>query len=154
MDHKKSINKCASIIYRNSQILFDRELQEYGMGSGQQFFLMRIDEYPGISAYEIAKMGHYDKGTSARAIGRLEELNYIIRVVDTQDKRSTRLYLTDIGKEVVKHTWKVIEHWNDILCEGLSEAESEQVGFILDRIANNAYHYNAERKKEQCRKQK
>lgn len=42
-----------STIYRLSQAYFDKKLKPYGIGCGQQFFLLRIHEHPGISVLEL-----------------------------------------------------------------------------------------------------
>ena len=68
------ISKNASIVYRSSQAFFDETLAPYHIGCGQQFFLMRIYEQPGISQFELAETGSFDKGTCARAVKKLEEL--------------------------------------------------------------------------------
>ena len=73
------ISKNASIVYRSSQAFFDETLAPYHIGCGQQFFLMRIYEQPGISQFELAETGSFDKGTCARAVKKLEELGYLRR---------------------------------------------------------------------------
>ncbi|MEG0842499.1 MAG: MarR family transcriptional regulator [Erysipelotrichaceae bacterium] len=148
MKLKNSINKQASIIYRNSHIFFDHELAPYQIGSGQQFFLLRIFEFPGISALEIAKMGHYDKGTCARAIAKLCELGYVTRVVCDEDKRSSQLFVSEQGIFVVKQTQLVLKKWNDILCQDLSLEEQKQMEEQLTNMANRAFSYINKRKQE------
>ncbi|MEF9919914.1 MAG: MarR family transcriptional regulator [Erysipelotrichaceae bacterium] len=142
-----SINKQASIIYRNSHIYFDRELAPYHIGSGQQFFLLRIYEFPGITALEIAKIGHYDKGTCARAISKLCELGYVERKLVEEDKRSSQLYVSTKGKEVVRQTKIVLKKWNDILCNDLEVEEQRQLEKQLEKMADHAFSYINERKK-------
>lgn len=65
------ISKHTSIVYRSSQAYFDETLAPYHIGCGQQFFLMRIYEQPGISQFELAETGSFDKGTCARAVKSL-----------------------------------------------------------------------------------
>ena len=88
------ISKNASIVYRSSQAFFDETLAPYHIGCGQQFFLMRIYEQPGISQFELAETGSFDKGTCARAVKKLEELGYLRRETRSSDRRSVQLYLT------------------------------------------------------------
>ena len=82
-----TINKNASIIYRLSQIYFDAELSPYRIGCGQQFFLLRIYDFPGINILDLAQKGYFDKGTTARAVKKLEELGYVRREIDENDRR-------------------------------------------------------------------
>ena len=89
----REISKYASMIYRCGQIYYDEYLTPYHIGCGQQFFLLRIYEKPGISPYELASMGMYDKGTCARALKKLEGEGYIERVVDTHMIDVCSIYL-------------------------------------------------------------
>lgn len=64
-------------------------------------FLMRIYEQPGISQFELAETGSFDKGTCARAVKKLEELGYLRRETRSSDRRSVQLYLTGQGEQLV-----------------------------------------------------
>ena len=48
-----SFSKHISILYRCGQSYYDDVLREYGIGCGQQFFLLRISQLPGISLLEV-----------------------------------------------------------------------------------------------------
>ena len=91
---KSSLNKFISIIYRQGQRYFDRELTPYGIGCGQQFFLLRIFENDGISMYDLAMLGHFDKGTVTKAVQKLEEEGYLRIETDPADRRVRRLHAT------------------------------------------------------------
>lgn len=60
--------KYISILYRQGNRFYDRELAKYNIGYGQQFYLPRIYENQGISMYELARLGHFDKGTVTKAV--------------------------------------------------------------------------------------
>lgn len=121
------INKYASILYRISQIYYDEQLAPYHIGSGQQFFLMRIHKHPGISQQELAEKGFYDKGTTARAVKKLEQENYIIRKADENDKRIIRLYVTQKGESLMPIIDQVIADWRGIITEGMSKEEADEI---------------------------
>ena len=59
------IFRCTSMLYRAGQAFYDRQLKHHGIGSGQQFFLLRVYEEPGISVLELAQRGGYDNAMSA-----------------------------------------------------------------------------------------
>lgn len=132
------INKYASIVYRISQTYFDEQLRKYHIGSGQQFFLLRIFQHPGISQQELAQRGYYDKGTTARAVKKLELEGYIIRKVNDKDKRSILLYVTKQGEALVPVILEVIANWRSIITEGFDEEEARQVEQGMKYIAENA----------------
>lgn len=142
------INKYASILYRISQIYYDEQLAPYHIGSGQQFFLMRIHKHPGISQQELAEKGFYDKGTTARAVKKLEQENYIIRKADENDKRIIRLYVTQKGELLMPIIDQVIADWRGIITEGMSKEEADEIEKGMQRIAQNAKaHAKGKRKR-------
>lgn len=142
------INKYASILYRISQTYYDEQLTPYHISSGQQFFLLRIYQHPGISQQELAEKGFYDKGTTARAVKKLEKENYIVRKVDAYDKRIIRLYVSKKGEELVPIIDEVIANWRGIITDGMSKQEAEAIERGMQKIAQNAKAYvNGKRKR-------
>lgn len=135
------ISKYSSMIYRFGQIYFDEQLAPYHIGCGQQFFLLHIFRHPGINQYELAHIDRYDKGTTARAVKKLEEQGYIIRKSDELDRRITKLFVTKKGETVVRVIQDVLRNWHAILTEGLDDDERACVENLLGKIANNARGY-------------
>ena len=78
--------KYISILYRQGNRFYDRELAKYNIGYGQQFYLPRIYENQGLSMYELARLGHFDKGTVTKAVQKLEEQGYLRIETDERDK--------------------------------------------------------------------
>ena len=143
-----TINKNASIIYRLSQIYFDAELSPYRIGCGQQFFLLRIYDFPGISILDLARKGYFDKGTTARAVKKLEELGYVRREIDENDRRISRLYITEAACPVIETTISMLRDWNSILTDGFSAEEKAAAERMMDRMADNAFRAVKDRKRE------
>lgn len=133
-----NINKYASIINRLSHIYFDKELERHGIGGGQQFFLLRIAELPGISLLSLAEQGYFDKGTTARAVRKLEERGLVRRETDSKDRRIIRLYVTEQAGPVLNDVTEVIKTWYREVTAGLSEEEKRVSEDLLDRMAGNA----------------
>lgn len=139
MRQSNQLNKLISIIYRYGQRFFDRELQE-GVKTGQQFFLIRIYENQGISLFELAGLGYYDKGTVTRAVQQLLDKGYIIKEMDAKDRRLCHLYTTPKALPQLEEIYTVRNRWNEILMDGLTAEEKEQAEKILGKMAENAYH--------------
>lgn len=135
------ISKNAPIVYRSPQTFFDETLAPYQIGCGQQFFLMRIYEQPGISQSELAETGSFGKGTCVRVVKKLEKLGYLRRETRSSDRRSVQLYLTGQGEQLVPVIQGMLLEWNAILCRTLQADEKEQAERLLDEIAGNAAAY-------------
>lgn len=140
-----TISKCASIVYRFGHMFFDEYLEKNHIGSGQQFFLLHIYEHPGISQEDLAHIDHYDKGTTARAVKKLEQEGYILRKSDEKDRRFMKLYVTKDGEALVMKIQEIIKQWNKMLTEGLSDEEQVLVSNLMEKIAQNAQRCGKER---------
>ncbi|MEA5003174.1 MAG: MarR family transcriptional regulator [Christensenella sp.] len=141
MKEKYSLSKYASIINRFSMQFFDHQLSDSQIGAGQYFFLARISEQQGLTAQELAAKGHFDKATATRALQRLEELSYIRREADAEDKRKCRFYTTPKAKPINNKVYAAVDRWNDILQQGMTQEEVALTKKMMDQMAKNAYEY-------------
>ena len=143
MNNDEETSRCQSlgrriwVIHRHSQAWLDRELDYYGIGCGQLRFLMELYLVDGINQEQLSERLRVDKGTTARAVKKLEELGYLQRSRDPEDRRVYRLQLTPAGKElgpVVRETRKKL---TERLTAGFSEGERETLRGLLDRVVHN-----------------
>lgn len=130
--------KFISIIQRNTARYFDMGLESDQIGSGQQFFLLRIAENQGITMFDLAQTGSFDKGTVTRAVQKLVSLGYVRMVIDKHDRRVRHLYTTPEAQHVVEHVYKRRNEWRDQITKDFTPEEQEQIFMLLYRIANNA----------------
>ena len=72
------LGKYISLIHRQANVFFTKEFSKFGFGSGQYMFLIHLYKNDGISQEELSELVNIDKGTTAKAIRKLEELNLII----------------------------------------------------------------------------
>ncbi len=147
---KPTFLKFVSIIQRNTQKYYDSILEEYHIGGGQQFFLIRIHENNGISMYDLAKLGHFDKGTVTKAVRKLEELGYVTVQTDETDRRIRRLYVTKAAEHVIKQIYAVRERWKEALVAGLPIEEDVFYEILknMAEIACGIIEKKAEEKRE------
>lgn len=134
----ESIGRSMSIIYRYRQILINHKLKPYDLGCGQYIFLMNIARNLGISQKELTSLVMIDKATTAKALKKLEENDYIYRVCDLADRRYNQLFLTDKGHELVPIIIDILEGITEELTHGLSDDECEQFSAISNMILDNA----------------
>ena len=136
-----TINKYASMLYRLSHPYFEKKLALYHIGSGQQFFLMRVYEHPGISMQALAQLGCYDKGTTNRAVEKLREQGYVRVECDKSDRRVRRIFATEKALTVMQVVYDMLGEWNDVLMHGISEEDRKLCERVMERMTQNAYNY-------------
>lgn len=138
MNEIRPISKEISVLYRIGMSYFDTQLSQYNIGSGQHFFLLDIYTNSGLGQHELRARNLFDKSTITRALLKLEEKGYITRIVDEQDKRNLRLYVTEKAMPVIEATKQAISQWHEILTSNMTEEEEEQLELLLGKMTENA----------------
>ena len=97
---REPIGKYISQLYRKGGTQISKEISTFGIGQGQLMFLTQLYKQDGISQEELTEILRIDKGTTARAIKKLEEENLVTRIKDEQDRRAYKVYLTEKAKSI------------------------------------------------------
>lgn len=147
MSREMPLSRLISLLYRYSQIKTTRELEPYNIGRGQYLFLIVLYYKDGMSQDALCNALNIDKGTTARAISKLERAGYVQRKTDPRDMRTNRVYLTEAARDFKPRLLEILDRWNEILIEGLNKEEVETVFKLLTRMAENAVaHVNKDKR--------
>ena len=131
---REPIGRYISQIYRKGNSFISKEISKFGIGSGQIMFLMQLYKKDGISQEELAENLHIDKGTTCRAIKKLEEEGFLIRVKDENDKRAYKLYLTEKSKDMEDNIKGILYEWEKHISKDLSQEEVDFLLTVLKKI--------------------
>ena len=93
-EKKSSIGRSISLLYRYGQMFAGDRLKRHGVGKGQYIFLKALYREDGINQEALSDYLCIDKGTTAKAVKKLEAESYVERSVSSDDKRSYKVYLT------------------------------------------------------------
>ena len=137
MDNNEMLGAYISQLYRIGSAFISKELSRFNIGYGQFKFLMELYKNGTLCQEKLAEMLYIDKGTTARAIKKLEEEGYVLRVRDVEDKRMYKVSLTDKAKEIEADIKKIIKDWNDKLTSDLSEEEKKLTLDVMTKICRN-----------------
>lgn len=124
-------------IARCLQTISDVEFREIGLEKGQYLFLVRICENPGINQETLSNLLNVDRTTTAKAIKKLVEKNYILKEHNEEDKRSFKLYPSPRAIEINSILKKEEKLSTDHSLKGFNEAEKEQLQSLLERMRKN-----------------
>ena len=139
MEHQAiTILRYISLLQRNTRRYFDLMLEQDQIGSGQQFFLLRIFENDGISMQDLARLGSFDKGTVTRAVQKLVIAGYVRTEADPQDKRVRHIYLTERARPLIDHVYQIRDYWTEALTRGLREEEKQRLLGALRDMAERS----------------
>ncbi len=151
MIDKRDLSLDFSIIYRTSQKFFDKALDRFNLGYGNLLILLKINEKPGISMNELARLGSFDKGTITKMIQRLVELGYIKAEPSSLDKRGKDLYLTDEAVRILPEIYMIRQRWWEYLRKGIDDDMMDTYLCCLNQMINNARDYFPSEERQEVR---
>lgn len=133
----ENIGKYISQLHRKGNVFINRELSKYDLSVGQFMFLLDLYIKDGKNQEEISDNLKIDKGTTARAIKKLEEQGFVIRIKNENDKRSNKIYLTDKAKDIKENVFDILDDWNQKISMILTKEEEKIMKNILKKVCEN-----------------
>ncbi len=133
-----SFGKYISALYRHNQIIINNALQSTGLGSGQYLFLIAVAKNPGINQKDLTNALNIDKATTAKALAKLEEHDYICRLKDKKDLRYYNIFLTEKGMNYLPELKIHLQQITSILSKGMTDEEITLASRLFELMINNA----------------
>lgn len=139
----KLLNDVARMFHR----LIEAESPTQHMQNSNRFILHELARRGGLCQLDLSRLTHLKPPTISVALRKLEEEGYVIRVVDDNDMRTTRVYLTEKGLDIDKTIHSRIAQIDNCAIAGLSEDECATMTEILNKIRHNLEDATGERVK-------
>jgi DNA-binding MarR family transcriptional regulator len=120
-----------STAFRNS---LERRMGEIGLHGGQVFVLFELWQQDGLRQVDIAKRLSVSAPTVNKMLKGLAEINLVTNSRIDNDARSTRIFLTDRGREMrgeVEAQWLELE---ESCLSGLTETERLVLFELLSKL--------------------
>ncbi|MBU0555002.1 MAG: MarR family winged helix-turn-helix transcriptional regulator [Alphaproteobacteria bacterium] len=96
----------------------------------------------GLTINEIAARTFTEQSSTSRAIEAMASQGLVERRIPEQDQRRREIVLTDKGREQLLQTWPAMNHYFDMLNDGLSAAERDMCRKVLTRMLANLTELN------------
>ena len=137
-DHSRPHHgKWISCLYRMSQCYLERKLAPLGLHGGVFIFLMTLFQEDDLSQEELRERVFFDKGTTARALAKLESRGLVRREPDPGDGRIKRVRLTQRGRETEPKLREILDDWNSHQREGIPREDIEITLRTLEKMGRN-----------------
>lgn len=137
MNYRKEIEETNRNIRKLHMKCTYGRLRDSGLYPDQFPVLHCIEQNPGCSQSDIAKM----RGCSCAAVGvsvrRLENAGFVARCIDEKDLRTNRLELTEAGRRVVAETRRVLDEVVEESLQGFSQDDLADYCGYLRRVQKN-----------------
>ncbi|WP_251859962.1 MarR family transcriptional regulator [Clostridium sp. Marseille-Q2269] len=140
-ENTQCVGKYISMLYRAGNCYINKELCKYDIGSGQYIFLLYLFNNNGCNQEEISTALNIDKGTTARALQKLESKGYVIKEIDKNDRRINHILVTEKGIKIKSNIMKVLRKWESMLYADFTEEEKNELLKLVEKASLNCHNY-------------
>jgi DNA-binding MarR family transcriptional regulator len=134
MDFRDSVSYLLSKLTTAHRNLLEKSVQEIGLHSGQVFVLFELWKKDGQRQVDLAEKLNLAAPTVNKILGGMLQADLVTRERYEDDARSTRIYLTDKGRNVrdaLEVKWADIEEQTVM---GLTETEALILKQLLAKL--------------------
>lgn len=107
-----SLYKWLAIADRHFKMTLDHELKPLNLNASNYYYLLRLNERPGISQDSLISLMYLNPSNITRAIQQLVQLGYVVKTSDATDRRSIHLTLTAAGQALVPKIKQLLKRLN------------------------------------------
>jgi len=132
------ISQILKDISRFGRVYREEKLAPLGLTPRHGLYLREIAADPGISQEQLAGRISINKSNVARQAAAMEEEGYIERRSCGKDKRVLRLYPTEKALALLPQIHLVMDSWERLLVEELTESEQQALETMLLRLRDSA----------------
>lgn len=116
---------------------FNRRLKDSGITRVKWIALFYIGEVEGISQKELSQKMNVNESSIVRLLDRMEKEELTFRVRDSQDRRITKISLTDKGKELREELMPLGQQFQDEATKEISQEELDTFKYVLEKMIKN-----------------
>ncbi len=143
MSDDNTIDYYLKTTWQSAANKYNQIASRFGLTQATGYVLINIHR-EGTPVSQIANLLGVKTTSLSRILNNLEELGFIYREVNRDDKRSVKVYLTALGQEKREQAKEVVRRFNAYLDEHLSAAERRGLIDTLKRINQLAVQYKPE----------
>ncbi|HLH94150.1 MAG TPA: MarR family transcriptional regulator [Xanthobacteraceae bacterium] len=126
-----------SDVARHMRVYADQLAQGHGMTRAQLIILARLESQPDLSQNELAAFAEVAPMTIARLIDRLEELGFVKRCPDPEDRRIWRLRLTPAATPLLREIKHFRAKLHSAMTKGIEPAVLKALAVGLRQMKEN-----------------
>ena len=139
-DLENEIAKQVIMLGRYSKHLIKKSLENHPDLVNEDFtYLFRMMDYPSLTKMQLIEKNAHEKQSGIEIIKRLVKNGLFVESPDKDDKRSTRISVTEKGKLVFSESMKDITMVSKIMCGQLNGEEKENLLYSLKKL--NTFHH-------------
>lgn len=141
MKKEESIDYYIKTAWHSLARLYNQKAREHGVTASTAFVLLNISSSEGTPATKIAPLMGLETRSLTRLLKTLEEKGFIYRRPDDADRRSVRIFLTELGMEKKSIAIDTVKAFNQFVRERVPEKDLrtflDVAGRIIELVEND-----------------
>ena len=139
IERKTSFGYRFAMLHRLQLSLCRKEILRQGIQPSQLPFLVHlVRETDPVTQDYLSGCLAIDKGSTARALGRLEKKGYVERRTNPDNRRQNLVWATPKAHDAAEALLSSLTDVADTFVAGFSDSEKRQVLDLMDRMLANA----------------
>ena len=114
--------------------MYNSQAIQHDISTSIGFVLLNIDPERGTPATKIAPLLGLESRSLTRILRNLEEQGLIYKQADTVDKRSVRIFLTELGLEKKEISRQTVRHFNLKVREKIPQSQLDTFYKVVSQI--------------------
>lgn len=142
--HQETIDYFLKVVWQTVANRYNQLVAEFGITQSIGYLLININEQDGTTVSEVAALLGLKSTSLSRMLTQLEKMDLIYRQSNEGDKRSVKIFLTDLGKEKRHLARGLVKQFNNYLNAHISEKDKDQLINTLKKINQLTLNYKPE----------
>lgn len=127
-----------SILHRLIVTLSKQRVMGLGIQSSLLPFIAELLHYAKpVTQDELSASLVFDKSATTRALDQLEQNGFVQREINSENRRQKLVTATDKARTIRAELDKVLDDTSDVLTQGFSPEEMDQVSRLLNKMIAN-----------------
>jgi MarR family transcriptional regulator, organic hydroperoxide resistance regulator len=143
MKSEETIDYFLKVVWQSVANTYNQIATGFGITQAIGYALINIHE-DGTAVSQIAFLMGVKSTSLSRMLNNMEELGLIYRQADSSDKRSVKIFLTELGKEKRSKAKDVVRKFNEYLNTQIPEVERKRLIESLQKVNDLTLAYKPE----------
>src|SRR5476651_375624 len=144
--HQETIDYFLKIVWQTVANRYNQLVADFGITQSIGYLLINIDEKEGNTVSEVAALLGLKSTSLSRMLSQMETMDLIYRESNKGDKRSVKIFLTDLGREKRHLARVLVRQFNNYLNDHISEKDKDHLIATLKKINTLTLNYKPEEK--------
>jgi len=142
--HQETIDYFLKVVWQTVANRYNQLVTDFGITQSIGYLLINIDEKEGSTVSEVAALLGLKSTSLSRMLSQMEQMDLIYRESNKGDKRSVKIFLTELGKEKRHLARALVRQFNNYLNAHISEKDKDQLINTLKKINTLTLNYKPE----------